>query len=54
MSNAEYDVPFAYVFCQENVHVKGNIVYYPIYMISFFEQMKVEESIYTFDLTGLG
>lgn len=54
MSNAEYDVPFAYVFCQENVHVKGNIVYYPIYMISFFEQTKVEESIYTFDLTGLG
>ena len=54
MSNAEYEIPFAYVFCQENVHTKGNIVYYPIYMISFLEQIKAEESIYKFDLTGLG
>ena len=54
MENEEYDIPFAYVFCQENVHTKGNVVYYPIYMITFFEQIKAEDNIYKFDLTGLG
>lgn len=53
MANKEYDVPCAYVFCQENVHTKGNVIYYPIYLITFFEPIKAEEGIYKFDLTGL-
>lgn len=53
MENHDYDIADAYVFCQENTQVEGNIIYYPIYMIAFFEQMDVEENIYRFDLTGL-
>lgn len=54
MANGEYGVPSAYVFCQENVQTKGRIIYYPIYMITFFEQIQTEETTYKFDLTGLG
>lgn len=54
MGNEAYDIPFAYVFCQENVHIKEKIIYYPIYMIAFFEQIQVEDNIYKFDLNGLG
>lgn len=54
MGNEEYGVPSAYVFCQDNVHTKGKITYYPIYMITFFEQIQVEDRIYKFDLKGLG
>lgn len=54
MANEDYDVPQAYVFCQENVQTKGKITYYPIYMITFFEQIQSEEKVYRFDLTGIG
>ena len=53
MSNKEYDIPMAYVFCQDNVQTKGNIIYYPIYLMAFFEQIQPSESIYKFDLSGL-
>ena len=53
MENEEYAVPMAYVFCQENVQTKGRVIYYPIYMITFFEQTQAEEKVYKFDLTGL-
>lgn len=53
MENEEYAVPMAYVFCQENVQIKGRVIYYPIYMITFFEQIQAEEKVYKFDLTGL-
>ena len=47
-----YAVPMAYVFCQD-ILTKGRIIYCPIYMITFFEQIQAEENIYKFDLTGL-
>lgn len=53
MADKDYDIPSAYVFCQDNVSVKGNITYYPIYMITFFNQIQAKEEIYKFDLTGL-
>jgi hypothetical protein len=53
MDNEECAVPMAYVFCQDNVQTKGRVIYYPIYMITFFEQTQVEEKEYKFDLTGL-
>jgi len=43
----------AYVFCQDNVHIKGSIVYYPIYLIAFFEQFQPDDNIFKFDLSGL-
>ena len=54
MGDEEYGLPHAYVFCGENVHTQGNITYYPIYMITFFEQIQPEDKEYKFDLTGLG
>lgn len=54
MANVEYDVPQAYVFCQENIHTKEKIIYYPIYMITFFENIQAEEKVYRFDLTEIG
>lgn len=53
MENEEYAVPMAYVFCQENVRNKGRVIYYPIYMITFVEQVQTGEKVYKFDLTGL-
>jgi predicted AAA+ superfamily ATPase len=53
MMNEEYGIPLAYVFCQENVQVRDRVIYYPIYMIAFFEQKQPEERIFKFDLTGL-
>ncbi len=53
MMNAEYGVPQAFVFCQDNVHIEGSITYYPIYMITFFKQAEVEDKVYSFDVTGL-
>ena len=43
----------AYVFCQENVQTRGDVIYYPIYMITFFEKSQIEEKVYKFDITGL-
>ncbi len=53
LSNEEYNIPMAYVFCQDNVQVRGNVIYYPIYMMAFFEQLRLGDAIYKFDLTGL-
>jgi len=53
MMNAEYGVPQAFVFCQDNLHTEGSITYYPIYMITFFKQAEVEDKVYSFDVTGL-
>ncbi|MBR6031653.1 MAG: ATP-binding protein [Bacteroidaceae bacterium] len=53
MGNKDYDVPSAFVFCQENVLRKGKNTYYPIYMITFFEQIQTKEEVFKFDLTGL-
>lgn len=53
MENKGYDIPYAFVFCQENVEVKERVTYLPIYMITFLEQIPVEDNVYRFDLTGL-
>lgn len=53
MQNKDYDVPSAYVFCQENVSIKDKRIYFPIYMITFFKQIQIKEKIYKYDLTGL-
>ena len=53
MESQEYNIPMAYVFCPDNIQEKGNIIYFPIYMIAFLEQIQPSEQIYKFDLTGL-
>lgn len=53
MNNDDYHLPSALVFCQDNVQTKGQITYYPIYMVTFLEQTQTKEEIYRFDLGGL-
>ena len=53
LENKEYEIPSAFVFCQDNVKTQGKITYVPIYLIAFLEQISVEENIYKFDLSGL-
>lgn len=53
MQNEGYNIPWAIVFCQDNVQVNDKVVYLPIYMTMFLQQTKAEETIYKFDLTGL-
>ena len=49
----DIDINEAYVFCSSNLFVKDKVVYYPIYMIAFFEQVQVEDKVFKLDLSGL-
>lgn len=54
MKNPRYDIPKAYVFCNENVKEVGDIIYYPVYMISFlYKESEPEDMIYKPDLSVL-
>ncbi len=51
MDNQNYAIKEAYVFQNDNVSVKGKIVYYPIYMLMFVERSSVKnDMIYKLDL----
>lgn len=54
MSNADYAIPRAIVFCNDNVSKSGNVVYLPIYMVAFLKQEVLGEVIYDVDLEGIG
>lgn len=53
MGSKEYDIPKAIVLCQGNVETDGNTIYLPIYMIMFIQKKQNEDTIVTFDLSGL-
>lgn len=54
MNNPRYNIEKAYVFCNENVKVKENVRYYPIYMISLLQKKEMtEDLIYKPDLSVL-
>ena len=53
MQNEEYNIPFAIVFCQNNVQTSDKVAYLPIYMTMFLQQTTPEETLYKFNLTGL-
>lgn len=53
LENAEYGIKEAYIFSGGNIEVSGAKIYYPIYMIMFLDQMKLERTIYKLDLIGL-
>ena len=54
MGNADYGIPRALVFCNDNVSTSGNIVYLPIYMITYLKKEEIGEVIYDVDLKGIG
>ncbi len=53
MGNADYAIPRAIVFCNDNVSMSGNIVYLPIYMVTFLKKEVIGEVIYDLDLEGI-
>lgn len=54
ISNKRYDIPKAYVFCNNNVKWAEKVTYYPIYMITFLEKTTQEQDmIYKPDLSVL-
>lgn len=54
IANEQYQISRAFVFCNENVHVKGKLVYCPIYMIMFLKkENETEKMIYTPDFSIL-
>ena len=53
MDCAEYDLPEAIVFNNDNLRVAGKIVYAPIYMAMFLEKDNQAPSFYKVDLSGL-
>lgn len=53
LKDERYAIPQALVFCNENISTVDKIVYLPIYMIGFLEKEKIEEYIYSIDLSAL-
>ena len=51
--NADYGIPKAFVFCNDNVSTSGNIVYLPIYMVAYLRKEVIGEVIYDVDLEGI-
>ncbi|MBQ9438479.1 MAG: ATP-binding protein [Lachnospiraceae bacterium] len=54
MENKNYEIPYAYVFQNENVNVDGKTVYLPIYMLMFLQKGPASvPQIYKINLDGL-
>ena len=53
LKDERYAIPQALVFCNENISSHEKITYLPIYMIGFLEKEKIEEYIYSIDLSAL-
>ena len=57
MRNEDWNIPEAYVFCQDNLQVNkredGCVTYLPIYMLMCLERTKLQDAVFKFDLNGL-
>lgn len=53
MDCAEYDLPEAVVFNNDNLRVAGKLVYAPIYMVMFLEKNNVAPTFYKVDISEL-
>lgn len=53
LKDERYAIPQAFVFCNENISTQEKVAYLPIYMIGFLEKEKIEEYIYSIDLSTL-
>ena len=53
LKEERYAIPQAFVFCNKNISTQEKIAYLPIYMIGFLEKEKIEEYIYSIDLSAL-
>lgn len=53
MACGEYDLPQAVVFSNDNLKVKGKVVYAPVYMVMFLEKNNTAPGVYKVDLSGM-
>ena len=54
LANRDYDIDFAYVLTNNNLHVEDKRVYMPIYMLMFIQKSPAPQSqIFRFDLHNL-
>ena len=53
MTSVELNIESGIVFCNENVQVKGEVTYMPIYMVMFLERGELGDVEYKLDLSGL-
>ncbi|MCM1108640.1 MAG: AAA family ATPase [Clostridium sp.] len=53
MDCEEYDIPEAYILSNDNLTVRGRLVYAPIYMVMFIEKKNEAPAFYRIDLSGL-
>lgn len=53
MNSATYQIPKAYVLCNDNVKQVGKITYLPIYMLMFIKKAQPLPAHYKIDLAGL-
>ena len=53
MSSLTYNIPQAYVLCNDNVKQVGKITYLPIYMLMFLKKEQALPTHYKIDLSGL-
>lgn len=53
LATKNYDIKKAYVLCKGNVEVLDNIVYLPVYMCAFIENMELEKNIKKLDLSDI-
>lgn len=49
----EYDIPQAFVLCNNNFEVKDNVIYVPIYMMMFLQKEREIDMQFHLDLNGL-
>ncbi|MCD8045538.1 MAG: AAA family ATPase [Clostridiales bacterium] len=49
-----YKMPEAYVFCLDQLSVRGKVTYYPVYMLMCLRREEVQDLVYKIDLSGLG
>jgi len=55
LNDQNYNIDFAYVLTNDNLHVDGKRIYMPIYMLMFINKTSAPaEQIYSFDLKNLG
>ena len=50
LSTQRYGIEQAIVFCNENIHKKGNITYMPVYMAGMLKKETTEDYFYSLDL----
>jgi uncharacterized protein len=53
IQNPDYNISRAYVLCNDNINVKGKILYIPMYMLMFIKKEDSAPISYKIDLSGL-